>query len=259
MKSIWLLVLFLPFVVKAQTKWDITSFGAGYYFQPIELNGLDYESFYNSFDRSASLPSLDSFKSLNTKIELRQIGWSFGFAFQLKNEEKSINRHSFLLEFRNGTIGNNEFNAGDNTFFTLQSIRNQQTTYLLTTKNEVFGIGLGYNYLWLSKGRFNSSIGAVFNFDNQVSKKMRVRNESDINPIDTNFNGNGPYVIEHNYFLTKTPSWYLQPRASFSFRIAKQATLNYQFAFGLASYGLEGKSIYGTARTNTIGLKYNLL
>lgn len=259
MKSIWLLVLCLPLASKAQTKLDITGFGAGYYSQPLQLNNYGYRDFYNAFERRSTLPSPDSFQMENNRIEMRQTGWQFGFAFQLASDETALNRHFFLLEFRNGTIGGNQFDASNNTLYTLQPLRNSSNRLLITTKNEVFGVGLGYDYLWLSKGRFNGTIGATFNFDAPISKKMKVQNEGDFNFIDTSFSEGGQFVTDHNYFLKKTASWYFQPRASFSFRIAEQAYINYQFAFGLASYGLEGKSIYGTARTNTIGLKYNLL
>ncbi|MFY0673029.1 MAG: hypothetical protein JXQ87_06475 [Bacteroidia bacterium] len=258
-KPIRALTFFLAFVfincaVHAQLI-KMNSFSFGYYGHLSKLKPVSYIDFYDGFSLKNQLPNPTLLVSNNEFTALRIQGVSFEFEAQLLDKMEKGSRHFVGLGIRNGFIRSSQFNDFDkrNELFGLADKQSGVGNYSLKLKSEILGIGLSYKYALVDHERIQLFAGGVVNVDIPASTKMYAIPTSS-SQIDTN----DVRLINHDYFLTNDPEYFVSPFIQGSLKVWNATHINFKYHYGVYNLSINGLRTSGASRLFEIGLKFKV-
>lgn len=244
---LWLCLLLLGISAQAQQRVRLTDFTFGYYTQTSTGTALDYAKFVQGSKNEATMPSPDQYSNSLDQTLLNQSGLSFGFHFNLLDQEEESLPHFFSVRFRNS------FPSGVsplvNSPLDLTSSEAGAPRINMIYRTENFGIGLGYRYRLLNKKAFQFYAGLDMRIDAPISSKM-ISTSEPRSEEDT--------VVQHVYYMDQKASFFAMPHLALDLQVTHNLGLSMAYKLGLGRHPIGSTALLSRTSIFEIGLKFNL-
>lgn len=212
------------------------------------FDAIDYGEFYTSSRHTNTLLDTGIYVNTNGQQTIPLVGLHFRFNWRIGNYgPDQVERHRVRLSFRNGFADNPILRLTPNNADTPAN----HTSYQMTLRETAFGIGVSYDYTFLSTKYLKMQAGATFCTDMSISRKMVLAPDSIV--ADTTENG-----FSHSYFLDQNPSFGIHPYIMAEIPLRKSTSLYCRFHYGYTRYNLEGIKQHLTNSGWQLGIKFNM-